>query len=136
MNKLKTFFLLSPFIGACAWAMYLGFFVLNAPKVILPITGYDPRNFLSGHYIEFRIDWAKADCNQLDWMGHCPKNDFIDVNRFYVPGDKAKRLESLINNSHISAQIAFAYKEGHRPIAKELLLNGQPWKDFLRTKNK
>ena len=135
MNKLKIFFLLFPFICASTWAMYYSFFVMNASQVVLPITGYDPRSFLAGHNIEYRIDWANADCNQLDWKGHCPKSDFFGINRFYVPGDKAKRLESLINSNLISAEVVFAYKKGYRPIAKELLLNSLPWKDFLSIKD-
>ena len=127
MNKLKTFFLLLPFVGMCCWVMYYANFVKNASEVVLPVTGYDPRNLLSGHYIEFQIDWDKANCNQYDWKGTCPKADFFGINRFYVPENKAHELESLINNNQHKTEVLFAYKHGVRPIAKELLIDGLPW---------
>ena len=127
MNKIKTFILLIPFIGLCCWGMYYAHFVKNATEVVLPITGYDPRNLLSGHYIEFRIDWAKANCRQADWNGACPKGDFSGVSRFYVPENKAHELERLINNHQYNTEILFAYQAGKRPVAKELLIDGKPW---------
>lgn len=127
MNKIKTLFLFIPFIGMCCWAMYYAYIVKNVPEVVLPITGYDPRNLLSGHYIEFHIDWSKANCYQNNWNGVCPKNDFSGINRFYIPENSAVELEHIINNSRFNTEIAFAYKAGTRPIAKELLINGRPW---------
>ena len=126
MNKVKTFILLIPFIGMLCWAMYYATFVKNATEVILPITGYDPRNLLSGHYIEFQIDWSKANCRQADWHGSCPKSEFQGINRYYVPENKARELEYLINNNQYTSEILFAYETGMRPVAKELLINGQP----------
>lgn len=127
MNKIKTLILLIPFIGMCCWVFYYAHFVKNATEVILPITGYDPRNLLSGHYIEFQIDWSKANCRQADWRGSCPRGDFRGVNRYYVPENKAHELERLINNNRFVSEIVFAYKPGTRPVAKELLIDGQPW---------
>ena len=127
MNRIKIFFLLFPLIGICVWAMYYDQFVQTSAEVVLPITGYDPRNLLSGHYIEYRIDWARADCSQLDWQGTCPREDFVGVHRYYVPENKARTLERLINSSHIEATISFAYRSGFRPVAKKLLINGKPW---------
>ena len=134
MNKLKIFFLLLPFIGMGAWAMYYATFVRHSDLVTLPIAGYDPRNILSGHYIDFRIDWANADCMQLDWDGVCPKGDFANIShQYYVHGGDAKRLERLINNNQIKAEIVFAYRKGSTPLAQKLLLDGQPWDNYLRT---
>ena len=127
MNKIKTFILLLPFIGMCCWAFYYAHFVKNATEVVLPITGYDPRNLLSGHYIEFQIDWSKANCRQAEWKGICPTRDFSGVNRFYVPENRARELERLINNNQYKTEILFAYKPEMRPLAKELLINGEPW---------
>lgn len=127
MNKAKIFILLLPFIGLCCWGMYYLNFVQNASEVVLPITGYDPRNLLSGHYIEFQIDWSKANCRQANWNGICRRSEFSRVNRFYVPENRARELERLINSNRSHAQIVFAYQPGKRPIAKELLMNGRPW---------
>jgi len=127
MSKIKNFILFIPFIGLCCWALYYVNFVEKAAEVVLPVTGYDPRNLLSGHYIEFQIDWSKANCNQADWNNVCPKNDFKGVNRFYVAENKAKELERFINNNFVATEIVFAYVAGARPVAKELLIDGKPW---------
>lgn len=134
MNKLKTLFLLIPFIGLCSWAMYYVHFVRNAPEVTLPITGYDPRNLLSGHYIEFRIDWSRANCQQADWNGLCPRNDFSGVNRYYVPESKAHELERFVNSTSFNTEIVFAYKKGFKPVVKDLLIEGQKWDQYLKNR--
>ena len=126
MNKIKIFILLLPFLCLCSWAMYYANFVKHAPEVRLPITGYDPRNLLSGHYIEFRIDWKNANCNQLDWNGSCPRKDFDGVTRYYVPESQAHELERIINNQQFDTQMVFAYSK-RLVVAKELLIDGQPW---------
>ena len=41
----------------------------------LPVMGYDPRDLLSGHYIQYQIDWEKADCNQFE-DSVCHKDNF------------------------------------------------------------
>lgn len=135
MNKIKTFILMIPFIGMCCWAMYYAYFVKNATEVVLPITGYDPRNLLSGHYIEFRIDWARANCHQANWHGTCPKGDFKGISRYYVPEAWAHELERFINNSQYETEIVFAYKSGMRPVAKDLLIRGQKWEEYLKNPN-
>ena len=132
MNKIKTFILLIPFIVLCCWVMYYAHFVKSATEVVLPITGYDPRNLLSGHYIEFQIDWARANCHQAGWHGTCPKSDFKGINRYYVPEVRAHDLERFINNSQYDTEIVFAYKKGSRPIVKELLIDGKFWEDYLK----
>lgn len=130
MNKIKVFVLLLPFVVLCSWALYYACIVKNSPTVTLPITGYDPRDLLSGHYIEFRIDWAKADCYQLDWDGVCPKADFAGVTRFYVPERNTRELERIINDRAHKTEIKFSYKDSKtRPIPKELLIDGKSWRE-------
>lgn len=132
MNRIKTLFLFIPFIGMCCWAMYYAYFVKNATEVVLPITGYDPRNLLSGHYIDFRIDWSKANCYQAGWNGVCPMSDFRNATRFYVPENKARELERFINNNNFETSVIFAYQKGFRSVAKELLIEGQLWEEFIK----
>ena len=149
-NKIVGILLALPFVLVCSWAMYYANFVSHAEDVTLPIRGYDPRNILSGHYIQFQIDWDIANCHQSDWNGICPRNEFKGINRYYVPENKAKSIERAINRtnqgvglvyfpvgehvnsdlamlsqtSRAAAEIVFAYKKGKRPIAKDLLING------------
>jgi len=122
MNKqLSAVLLLCPFLVLAGWSMYYLSFTKKAPEVVLPIRGYDPRNLLSGHYIQFQIDWASADCHQADWNGVCPRTDFKGVDRYYVPEDEALPLERKINAGY-PAKIVFSYEKGHRPIAKRLIV--------------
>lgn len=132
MNKIRTFLLMLPFLGLCVWTMYYTHFLKNATEVVLPITGYDPRNLLSGHYIEFQINWYEADCYQSNWNGHCPKAEFVGINRYYVPESQALKLERMIGNSNNLAEIVFAYQVGTKPVAKELLINGKPYNKMGR----
>ena len=127
MNKIKVFILLLPFMAICSWALYYANFVKNAPEVVLPITGYDPLNLLSGHYIEFRIDWKRANCHQSDWNGSCPISEFAKTTRFYVPENRAQELERIINNNRYKAEVVFAYEKGSDPVPKELLIDGKSW---------
>lgn len=125
-NKVVAFLLAVPFVIVAGWMMYYTSFTHRAQEVVLPIQGYDPRNFLSGHYILFQIDWEHADCHQADWNGNCPRTAFTDINRFYVPENQAHSLERSIQSAHTRAKIVFAYQPGQRPVAKTLLLNGKP----------
>ena len=118
--------LAAPIAGLLFWAVFLALSQISMHTVKVRITGYDPRDLLSGHYIEFRIDWAKANCNQLDWNGSCPRKDFDDVTRYYVPESQAHELERVINNRQFDTQMVFAYSK-RLVVAKELLIDGQPW---------
>lgn len=64
--------LLLPVVGIGAWMLYLASFTQSAEIITLPVRGYDPRNLLSGHYIQYQIDWERADCNQSNWKGSVP----------------------------------------------------------------
>lgn len=133
MSKLKVLFLFLPFIGLACWMMYYINFIQSSYEVILPITGYDPRNLLSGHYIEFNIDWSRANCNQADWNGTCQKDAFSGVNRYYVPENKAVSIESIINKENLSSEIVFAYQKDEKAIVKDLLIEGKTWQEYLQT---
>ena len=126
-NKLVALLLCIPVLALMAWTGYYVNYVATGQKVELPIKGFDPRNLLSGHYIRFQIDWDKANCNQADWQGECPKTLFADVNKFYVPEDQALAAERSINLPSAKASIIFAYKTGARPLPQKLLLNGKPF---------
>jgi len=125
-NKLLAALLVIPFVIIAGWILYYTAFTTQAQSVTLPIQGYDPRNFLSGHYIRFQIDWDKADCHQADWNGICPRTAFAGIDRFYVPEDRASYLEGQLNSLDTRTEIVFAFQSNKRPIAKQLLINGQP----------
>ncbi|MCL2673143.1 MAG: hypothetical protein FWF01_01990 [Alphaproteobacteria bacterium] len=106
----------------------VGYFVILtavAQQVVVAITGYDPRDLLSGRYIEYVIDWDNTDCSQFS-DAVCPKDEFPQRSRFYVPEAYADNLDRLFasRGQELQFAVVYAYARGHRPVAKELLING------------
>lgn len=136
-------FLSVPFFLLLAWTVGLHYQKINMPEVILPITGYDPRDLLAGHYIRYQIDWDNADCDQFE-NGFCPIEAFEDnrmgFHRFYIPENRARALDTAFitgmhNGEKLSFSVVYAYKDGVRPIPKRLLINGKDWQETI-TNNK
>ncbi len=133
MNKKKnysTYLLLAPFLAIAMWVCYFTIFMEGSTEVRLPISGYDPRNLLSGHYVAYRIDWDKADCSQADWKGTCPIRTFKTSGRFYVPENSARAIERAINRSDVRTEIVFSYRKGKTAIARDLLIDGESFRTF------
>lgn len=130
-QKYLIYILLLPFVFFVFWIGYLSTGVKSGQEIILPITGYDPRNLLSGHYIDYQINWAHADCTQFDG-DICPKDGFNQNGRVYVPEKYAARLEKMLNDSAYQFEVVYAYKPGRAPIVKELLINGHNWREVVR----
>lgn len=120
-NYVKALFLIFPLTILIVWALYFSMFTKSAQEVTLPIMGYDPRNILSGHYLQYQIDWKRADCYQADWQGVCPTGAFKNIDKYYVPENQARDLEQKINAG--KGAIVFAYQKGLRPIAKRLVID-------------
>lgn len=95
-------------------------------EVVVRLRGYDPRDLLSGHYIWYQIDWDKTDCTQFEG-GLCPKMAFEWSGRFYVPENKAQALDKVVRDTNNTAEMVFSYKEGFKPYALRLLVNGESW---------
>lgn len=126
--------LVLPLICLLAWSCVLGFQRRHFSEVTVAITGYDPRDLLSGRYIAYQIDWAKTDCSQFE-KGICPDTEFcVEARwgrecRFYVPEFQADSLEMRFThrNKDDVFEVVYAYQKGHTPIAKKLLINGKDW---------
>lgn len=119
-----------------------------------PISGYDPRDLLSGHYLTFTVDYGVNDLCDGDikssMKGYVclePKDfsyyrphrctDFIigrcrgrrfnsGIERFYIPEKEAKRLEELVQNK--KASIVVSVSKGGKAQIKDLLIDGVSWK--------
>lgn len=130
-QKYLIYILLLPFVFFVFWVGYLSTGVKNGQEIILPITGYDPRNLLSGHYIDYQINWTRADCTQFD-SGKCSQHDFNQSGRVYIPEKYAVRLEKMLNDPAYQFEVVYAYKPGRAPIVKELLINGRNWREVVR----
>ena len=137
-NKFLLFILLIPVICLFVWNCFLWYDKDSGTEIAVRITGYDPRDLLSGHYISYRIDWGKTDLTQFenktvtkdDFVGSLNKTSY----RFYVSETHAKYLDKLLMESWNAkeedkkkVEVVYSYKKGKPPIAKKLLVNGQPY---------
>lgn len=146
-------------IPILALAMLVAYkkYILSVGKVVtLPITGYDPRDLLSGHYLVYTINYGldevcQGSSSKLEkpayiclnpkkfsyhWPNHC--NTLIKgtckysrfkagVERFYVPEKDAKKLEELIQSNNASIVLSI-FKNGKAQI-KDLLIDGTTWRE-------
>ena len=125
-----------PLIILIGWTITLYAQRQSGQDVRVQITGYDPRDLLSGHYIQYRIDWKATDCTQFenhicpDTKYFCKKALWGNQCRFYVPEKDAVRLDNMFrhrNRTKDTFEIIYSYRPGHKALAKQLLINGQDW---------
>ena len=141
-NKFILTLLFLPVICLFIWNCFLWYDKDSGTEITVRISGYDPRDLLSGHYIRYRIDWDKTDPLQFknkfftkqDFMNRLNKKSL----RFYVPEKHAKYLDKiLMESSNIKeedkkiVEVVYSYKKGKHPIAKKLLINGKDYKNSL-----
>jgi uncharacterized membrane-anchored protein len=136
-------------------ATYQQFLSATGGDHIVAIEGYDPTDLLSGSFIRFRIKYdtsrncslangvvaymcVKPDhhlmasdpgstCEQ--WIeGRCRQNIFEDeINRFYIPEEKAKDIEREVLAGRAQIRLSVG-KDSY--VVKDLLINGKSWKDM------
>ena len=140
MNKkilLLIFFI--PFIALLAWVVCLYYYQVSGQEVKVAVTGYDPRDLLSGHYIQYTIDWNRTDCTQFS-DGICPEDEFCEEARwgrqcrFYIPQKNARELDRLFRKRNLTDmvfEVVYSYRKGSKPIAKQLLINGKDWREMV-----
>ena len=141
-NKVLLFILLIPVICLFIWNCFLWYDKDSGREITVTITGYDPRDLLSGHYIRYIIDWEKTDITQFENKSFT-KQEFVDsLNktsyRFYVSEKHAKYLDKLLTESwdvkeedKKKIEVIYSYKKGKHPIAKKLLVDGQPYQKII-----
>lgn len=140
-RKVLAAALVVPFVALMGWLLLLTHQRETGAEVIVAVDGYDPRDLLSGHYIQYKIHWGKTNCAQFD-DGVCPRDDFCQDNRqrrgervcrFYVPEKDAGTLDGLLalNDGQASFEVVYSYHPGKKPLAKKLLINSQDWKEYL-----
>lgn len=144
MNKkiLACVFII-PFVALFCWTMWLYVQQATGKEIKVAVTGYDPKDLLSGHYIEYTIDWIRTDCTQFP-DGICPKDEFCreegtwgNMCRFYIPEIDAEELDRLFrqrNTTDMIFEVVYSYHKGTEPLAKQLLINGKDWQESLEKK--
>jgi uncharacterized membrane-anchored protein len=154
-RRLLLFALIFPIAGLAALTAYKKYILSFGQEVVLPISGYDPRDLLSGHYLTYRVDYGLTqDCYSgsmthdayvcLDTKsvsysypdgcerlikGQCRGSRFeAGIEKFYVPEDKAKILEDKVRDK--SGSIVLSVTRDGRAQVKDLLIDGKSWRDF------
>ena len=133
-----------PFVCLVIWTITLTWQRNHGSEVKVAVMGYDPRDLLSGHYIQYRIDWTHTDCSQFKG-NQCPEQDFCkDARwgrqcRFYIPENKARDLDKLFrkrNDTDTKFEVVYSYQPGRKVIAKQLLINGKDWRESVAQQEK
>ena len=137
----KYFLFLFLLLPACAFAIYVGLSyhqLITGQEVRIKIEGYDPRDLLAGHYILYQNNSQSVQQNTAGTS--CRASDFYGPHKFYIPQTHAHRLEKLFGNwrnrSIYTFEVVYSCVEGKKPKAKQLLIDGIDWYDFLKKENK
>lgn len=145
--------LIVPIVALAFLVGYKEYTLSTGREITLPITGYDPRDLLSGHYLIYRVNYGvKGICNNnghskvgyvclnpkvftYHWpdnchlmiRGVCRYDQFnAGIERYYVPEEEAKRLEDLVRSN--KASILLSVLRNGKAQVKDLLINGHSWK--------
>jgi uncharacterized membrane-anchored protein len=147
--------LIAPIIILAILTGYKKYILSIGKEVTLAISGYDPRDLLSGHYLIYTVEYGvenvcKASSYGLkkagyiclspksfsyDWPSNC---DLVikgscylgrfnaGIERYYVPEEEAQRLEVLVRTK--KASIVLSVPRNGKAQIKDLLIDGTPWR--------
>jgi uncharacterized membrane-anchored protein len=154
-SRLIKLLILSPIVWLGLLFAFKHYRLIAGTSVILRIKGYDPRDLLAGHYLQFQVEYPdegvcprdldktsengaffcfddnrftghhRESC-RLQIKGYCQSGNFLaGIERFYIPQEKAARLEQLIRDRTASIEVSVS-RSGSAQI-KDLLIDGKPW---------
>ena len=118
----------------------------------VPVTGYDPRDLVSGHYLLYRYAWESTGSGSCVCLNEGPtgrvdpsvrriactdvaqcdawiRGERVDgPQRFFVPETRAPALEHAFLRSR--AHLGIAVRDGD-VVVGELYLDGKPWREVV-----
>ena len=127
-NKILAILLLLPIFGLGFYMLYLNS-MTNFKKVEIVVTGYDPKDFFSGYYMNLRLDWSATDCTQFA-QNKCPTDDFAEIYHFYMQQRNSNNLTSAVNAGNV--KLVFSYEHGYQPLIVDLLVDGKSYIDVMK----
>lgn len=104
----------------------------NFNKVEVAVSGYDPKDFFSGFYMNLQPDWEKTDCSQFE-KGVCPQEEFRRVYNYYIKREQSARLTQKVNAGNV--KLVFSYAKGHVPMVVDLRVDGVSYLSFVKENN-
>ena len=142
------------------WAIYHTVNSNIGQIVEIKVSGYDPRDLLSGHYLTYTVDYDNfkhADCRNfqsepavylclaigklsakkpadcLAVKGICRYSRFVaGIERFYIPQDYAPKLDAALRAGKHDAKIKVLITRGGKTYVKDMFFDGISAKDFAR----
>ncbi len=159
MNKSRKILILAlifPIVALLSLVAYKRYHQISGQEYTFPISGYDPRDIFSGHYLTFKVEYGvdgicegeyfkipraafvcletkkfsydlPEGCSQFI-RGVCQFERFeAGVERFYVSEARARELEQHVINHN--AQIKIAVMKNGSAIIKSLVVNGEEYRE-------
>ena len=127
-KKLYLFVLGIQVVFFAGWIAFLEISVLSEPEVRITGTGYDPRNLLTGCYLNLRLTWEKTDCTQFP-DNRCPTERFKSSYRYHLPELEAARLEKIVSRPDTKVELVFRLPKKGEPRPQNMLINGISWSE-------
>lgn len=126
--------LVFPIVILLIWTASLQLRLSQEDRVYITVDGYDPRNLISGHYLQLQVDWEKTDCLQFP-AKQCPQEIFESYYQFYVPESIAAEMEKLIIKKRPLMQLEFVLNQGS-PLIRNLYLDKVSWSTWYQEQMK
>ena len=105
-----------PILGILALVGYKEATISRSTTMRAPITGYDPRDYMYGHYLRFRF----AGEHPIDTTAH----------EYFVPEDAAPALEALLRKRVHELSID-VHMNGDAMTFGALYIDNVPWREYL-----
>lgn len=135
MNKslMKTAIIL-PLICLISWVVFLQYQIMQKESIRLYVSGYDPRDILSGHYLSLQIDSEKNGCRYERESDKiiCQGHPFKRVYKYYVEEEKGTILEGMIAKKNPTMELEFTLSTFGLPQIKSFYIDGQDWKEWYK----
>ena len=127
-NKVLPVLLFLPVLGMMLCVLWLKTMTVFE-RVEIAVSGYDPRDFFSGNYMNLQLNWEATDCSQFA-NDKCPITDFDAFYHFYIQQRNSNTLTQKVNAGNV--KLVFSYEHGYEPMIVDLLVDGKSYIDFIK----
>lgn len=107
---------------------------MQKESIRLYVSGYDPRDILSGHYLSLQIEQDKNGCSyeyERDKI-ICQGYAFKRVYQYYLEEEKGKTLERMLAKKDPTMELEFTLSPFGLPQIKSFYIDGQDWKEWYK----
>lgn len=126
-NKLVLMLLFLPVVVLGGVISYYDY-ATHFSRVEVVVEGYDPKDFLSGYYMELQPNWTKTDCTQFAEQ-KCPQEAFEQRYKYYINRKQSDKLTQAVNAGIV--KLVFSYAEGRTPYIVDLLVDGKSYMEYI-----